>query len=80
MNRTDRLKMNTLIIDSHEDGAGAAAVPCHDEPDAHPDVGEGGQGLGGVLVDQGVHVIHLVTELHPAPWTDDSLSDRVVLT
>ena len=32
--------MNTLIIDSHEDGVGAAAVPGHDEPDAHPDVGD----------------------------------------
>ena len=80
MYRTERLKMNTLIIDSHEDGVGAAAVPGHDEPDAHLDVGDGSQGLGGVMVHQGVHVVHLVGVLHLASGTDHSLCHRVELT
>ena len=72
--------MNTLIIDSHEDGVGAAAVPGHDEPDPHPDVGDNGQGLGGVLVHQGVHVVRLVGVHHPPPRAGHTLCHHGVLT
>ena len=70
----------TLSIILHEDGVGAAPVPGHHKPHAHLDVGDGGQGLGGVLVHQGVHVVHLVCVHHPPPRAGHALCHHGVLT